>query len=160
MRIETSDLFHIVGAETLQDTPPQITLGFAPTGDVIKTTGAVLEAEFAIGGMYVLFVSEDVPFEEALHILLIDSDLSVLDSAELSADYTPGIFENVAIIEPDMVEFSFFDRTERWRLKILETPRRQLWGSKYPVKRHSPFLHKQWLALQGPDRTAERSSEV
>lgn len=153
MRIETSNLFHFVGVETPQDKPPQITLRFAPTGDVVKTTGAVLEAQFATGGRYVLFVTEDVPYEESLHILLIDSDLSVLDSVELSAHYTPGIFENVAIVEPDIIEFSFFDRAEKWRLKIVDTPRRQLWGNKHPVKRHSPFLHKQWLVLQGPDRT-------
>ncbi len=160
MRIETSDLFHVVGAEKPQDKPPEITLRFAPTGDVIKTTGALLEAQFATGARYVLFVSEDVPFEEALHILLVDSDLSVLDSIELSADYTPGIFGNVVIAGPDIIEFSFFDRDEKWRLKIVDTPRRQLWGNKHPVKKRSPFLHKQWLVLQGPERAAGSSSEI
>lgn len=87
------------------------------TNKVIETVGAVLEAQFMDGDNHLLFISEGIPYEESLHILLISSDLIIKDFIELSAAYTPGMLRNIRIVQPNKIQFSFFNPEETWVLE-------------------------------------------
>ena len=77
-----------------------------PTGKVLD--GAVLEAALAWGDLPLLFMTDDVPYEEGLRIVLLDRDFNTLDSALIGAMYTTGVFSDLDLTEADTVRFRFF----------------------------------------------------
>ncbi|MDR3352402.1 MAG: UbiA family prenyltransferase [Zoogloeaceae bacterium] len=97
----------------------EIILRHIPTGK--KIFGVVLEAAVAWHGYYLLFVTEDCPFEEGLHIYFFNSDLVLLDSAALGWIYTPAIFEALRLIEPNRVQFRFVGGTD-WQIELFSRP--------------------------------------
>ncbi|WP_156368566.1 hypothetical protein [Duganella sp. Leaf61] len=77
-----------------------------PTGKVLD--GAVLEAALAWGDLLLLFITDDVPYEEGLRIVLLDRDLNTLDSALIVAMYSTGVFSDLDLTAADTVRFRFF----------------------------------------------------
>lgn len=148
MSIEESAQFEVVKTEKPLDETPRISICFIPTGNIIETIGAVLEAQYSIGDNYILFVSEGTPYEEALHISLVDSKTQIVDSVEISAEYTSGMFRNVSVVQPNKVFFAFFEQDEKWCLEVLRNPKTKLWANRYPIKRESAFLHRTYLDLE------------
>jgi hypothetical protein len=126
---------------------PVMTLQQASTGRSVDLPGAVLEARFRAGDGFLVFLTEDTPFEEALHIHLLDSALRLQDSLELSAPYTPGVLTNLSVTGANELSFAFFGATDLWRLSVLAQPTRLLWGHRPPVRRARPLLRKTWLRL-------------
>lgn len=83
--------------------------------------GAVLEACFQTDDCYLVFMTDDCPYEECLRIYLLDSDFSILDAVTLGRIYSTGIFQLLGLTEPDTVSFQFY--TDRpMSLKILPQP--------------------------------------
>lgn len=148
MKIIESTFFEVVNIEKPVNKSPKISIRFIPTEKIIETVGAVLEAQYSIDEKYILFITEGTPYEEALHILLVDSTLMVADYIELASAYTPGMFRNTSILQPNKIQFSFFDKEETWCLEVAIKPRTKLWANKYPVKRKFPLFHKTWLELK------------
>ncbi len=91
-----------------------------PTTVTIK--GAVLEACVECEGHYLLFVTDDIPHEEALYFYLLDADFITLDSASLGAAYSTGHFRDLSLQPPRNVLFQFIGGT-RWSIEILAHPR-------------------------------------
>jgi len=86
-----------------------------PTGKVIG--GAVLRAALNWNEYVLLFLTDDVPFEETLSIYLLDADLNVVDSARMYFIYATGIFSDLDLTQPDTVRFRFFAGIV-WTLKL------------------------------------------
>ena len=86
-------------------------------------TGSILEAAFSFGDQYIiLFVTNDIIYEESLHVYLLDFDLhQVLDSAVIGGMYSTGLFENEKVVGEDTVFFSFMANHD-WMLKVLKKP--------------------------------------
>jgi hypothetical protein len=80
-------------------------------------SGVVLEAQFQIDGDYLLLITEGSPFEEGLHIYLLSSGFDLLDEAELSAPYNPGIVTDLAVAGSRQLDFTFIGEN-RWRLTV------------------------------------------
>lgn len=87
--------------------------------------GAVLEAAFDCEGRTLLFLTDDVPHEDALQVHLLDDRLQLLDSATLSSMYSTGSFELVATEPPRSVRFRFFGGTD-WTVELLDEPAMRL----------------------------------
>lgn len=158
MSTEECAVFIVMSVRQAPDEAPRISIRHELSGKIIEAVGAVLDAQFISGGRYVLFISEGTPHEEALHVLLLDADVQILDALELSAAYTPGMLRNVSVVQPNAIRFSFFEPGETWHLEVAERPHVRLWGNSHPVKRNSPLLHRTWLELDrlsgGPGRRA------
>ena len=111
--------------------------------------GCVLERQYAVDAdRYLLFVSDDIPYEEGLHIYLVDAAGAVLAGLEIGAPYTPGLLENVVASGPDRVDFSFVHK-QRCRLIVHAEPAafrrlRPITG----VKRLGGAFRKRYLELQ------------
>lgn len=99
------------------DSAPQseIIVAGVPTGKVIG--GAVLRAALKWHEYVLLFLTDDVPFEETLSIYLLDADLNVVDSARMYFIYATGIFSDLDLTQPDSVRFRFFAGMV-WTLKL------------------------------------------
>jgi hypothetical protein len=126
---------------------PTMTLTQPSTGRSIDLPGAVLEAQFRVQDGFLVLATEGTPFEEALHIHLLDGALQLRDSLELSAQYTPGVLTNLTVTPAGELTFSFFGASDQWRLSVLPQPARLLWGNQAPVRRPRPLFRKTWLRL-------------
>jgi hypothetical protein len=98
----------------------EILLHGQSTGRLIE--GALLEAAIEWDGHYLLFLTDNCPFEEGLHIVMLDSALKQLDSATLVIMYGTGTLTSLKLLAPDRVQFTFFH--ERiWTVQLLPTVR-------------------------------------
>jgi hypothetical protein len=88
-----------------------------PTGRLLN--GAVLEAAVQWHDQHLLFITDDIPYEEALRIVLVDASLRVLDAAELGAAYSTGSFSDLSLLPPDTVTFRFMGDTD-WTVRLLD----------------------------------------
>jgi hypothetical protein len=130
----------------------------APCGPVIE--GALLEAALVgqCGGQAVLllFLTDDVPFEDRLTIALIGADGELLDRAVIGGAYRTGTFGGLRIEAPDALIFRF-SGDDDWRLTLLNEPQWRLplprdGGDPPGVAR--PSRLKRWFRLSAAPRRA------
>ena len=87
--------------------------------------GLVLEAQLALDGGFLVLTTDDSPFEEALHLTLLDAHLAVEDERTLSVPYRPGAVTDLRVVSAEAVELSFFGK-DRWRVTVHRQARRRL----------------------------------
>lgn len=90
-----------------------------------RVPGADLEAAVRVDARYLLFMTDDVPFEETLGIFLLDQNFDVIDSARLGAMYSTGMFSTLELHEPRTVGFRFIGETT-WTVEVLDRPETRL----------------------------------
>ena len=125
MRItdEVSTLLRVRGDD---DTEPlsEVVVAGRPTGTVV--IGEILEAAVALDdGGHLVFLTENVPFEEGLRIHLLDRDGRLVDQAAVGQAYTPAFFGELEIEAPATLRFRFLG-DGHWRLRLLPRPRFRL----------------------------------
>lgn len=75
------------------------------TGTVLP--GAVLETAVRTGDALLLFLTDDVPFEEGLSLCLVDADGKLLDEVRVLASATPGALTDVTRLQDNAIAFEF-----------------------------------------------------
>lgn len=148
MRINETKTFETLKAESTENNTPNIILNNSMLNDSVQLMGGILEAQYTVGNNYLLFITEGNPLEEALYIYLVDSQLKIKDTLELSAEYASGIFKKPLIIGLNSIKFSFFTKDDNWLLTVSDKPKLSFFNSKYPVKRKGAFLNRAWLQLK------------
>lgn len=122
------------------EAPPQCELlrQAEPTG--VRVPGAVLEAAGQWQGFFLVLTTDDVPWEEMLHIHLLDARLQRLDSACIGAPYSTGSFSALPSLVPDLLRFRFMGDTD-WSVQVLPKPgwRVPLWSEPAGVRRSMGF---------------------
>jgi hypothetical protein len=103
------------------DDIPQCELMVAGAATGCRVSGAILEAAVEAGGKYLLFMTDDVPFEEILTLHLLDGHFRLLDSASVGRAYATGVFSLIEFREPDELVFRFIGETP-WAVKLLDGP--------------------------------------
>lgn len=103
------------------DAPPlcEVVRQAEPTGVLVP--GAVLEVASQWGSFFLVLATDDVPFEEMLHVHLLDARLQLLDSARIGAAYTTGAFSALPSPLPDVLRFRFIGDTD-WSVQVLPAP--------------------------------------
>jgi hypothetical protein len=86
-----------------------------------QVPGVVLEAAAQWNSFTLLFTTDDTPFEEVLHIHLLDAQLNVLDSATVGGMYSTGSFSLLESPEPATLRFRFIGDTD-WSVEVLPEP--------------------------------------
>ena len=95
----------------------RILLGDTQTGKSID--GCYLELCVKAENKYLVFMTDDTPNEDMLHIHLLNESLDVIDSATIGSMYSTGSFRDYHIQEPNTLIFHFIGGTQ-WKVKILE----------------------------------------
>ena len=113
-----------------------------------RVPGAVLEAAVQWQDHYLLFVTDDVPYEDFLHIILLDAQWRTVDCATLGGPYTTGSFSALSLLAPSTVRFRFIGDTD-WELELLSASvfRIPLLGDPVGVTR--PFGFTRRFVLRG-----------
>lgn len=104
--------------------------------------GATLETQLEVAPGYIVFVTDDCPYEERLQILLLASDLQVLEALEVGEPYTPGIFRVLAMNERS-VRFDFDG--DPYTLRVHKTPRRLRTAGSAGIRRRSKWVDRKYL---------------
>jgi hypothetical protein len=115
--------------ELVERTTGALRLKLAGEGPPVETEveGVVLEGQLTLdSGEFVVWSSEDCPYEETLHITLIGPTGAVLESRDLGQAMQPGVFGNLQRSADGIVEFDFFPG-QRHRLQV-RAARRGLLG--------------------------------
>ena len=83
-----------------------------------KVKGTILEAQFELAnGWILIWLTDDSPYDEGLHIYLVDKKDTILDALEAGADFTPGILR-IGRTGKDWLEFEFFSNDSLYRLEV------------------------------------------
>lgn len=117
----------------------QVILHGIKTGNFVP--GAQLEAAIALDDRYLLFLTDDVLFEDALHVCLLKNSGDVVDNFTLGGPYATGFFRDLQWREPDTVEFKFLGEFI-WSVKVLNkaAPRFPFFSDPPGVKRRSRLI--------------------
>jgi hypothetical protein len=94
-----------------------------PTGSVIA--GCVLEAAVRCEPGWLVFATNDIPYEEFLNIHLLDESAKPLDSARIGGPNSTGMFSRLRLEPPATVHFRFIDEAD-WSVRVLSRPKRTL----------------------------------
>lgn len=101
--MKSSELF-----ELTETSPQKSKLKLSGAEKTINIPGSVLEAQIELeNGWYLILTTENSPYDEALHITLLDQYLEILDQVELSQGMTPGIVKNIQILDAEHMQFNF-----------------------------------------------------
>lgn len=79
--------------------------------------GAVLEACVKHGRSYLIFTTNDCPYEESLNIYLLNQSYEILDNAVLIWPYNTGLFKILDITQSNLVDFKFFE-DKIWQVEL------------------------------------------
>ncbi|MDE1165085.1 MAG: hypothetical protein PW845_06760 [Pseudomonas sp.] len=110
--------------------------------------GVILEAAVECPKGFLLFVTDDVPFEETLNIHLLDAKGQLLDTARLGAAYTTGNFIDLALGEGHTLSFSFFGE-KTWTVELLPQPGFRLPYLSEPAGVHRPLSFSRYFVVKG-----------
>ena len=113
--------------------------------------GTVLEAAVACGERYLVFTTDDVPYEEVLHINLLDHALHTVDAASIGAPYSTGSFRALELAPPNEVHFRFMGDT-RWTVELFTAARWTIAALSDPRGVSRPTGLRRWFALRGDPR--------
>ncbi len=142
----TADLSINLISEATDTAPPVSRLVIQSAVISLPIAGKELIAQYKIPLGYLALLTEDCPFEEALHFYLLDDQGHILDQLELSAAYNTGTFE-LQWLQNDGLLFSFFNSDESWQLSISQQPKWRLPRLYSPVKSGNWFK-RGYLNLQ------------
>ena len=113
-------------ATQFKESECEVLLNGKATG--VKVSGKVLEAAVKVSDVhYLIFLTDDVIFEESLNIFLIilGSNNTVVEYASIGSMYSTGEFKNMKIASSDSVLFDFMDG-EQWKVIIHNSPKLRL----------------------------------
>ena len=116
------------------DDVPRLALA-VPKGADVTVDGAMLEGAFETAAGTLLITTDDVPFEETVHLVLL-ADGTVRDQWDIGAPYTPGVVRNLST-NGNAAAFEFAG--ERFRVTVNARGRLVLPGaSAAGVRRRTP----------------------
>ena len=122
-----------------------------PTGRKIK--GRQVVDQYSSGQRYVLITDDDNPYEEVLHIYLLDLELRVVDEIHLSQPFTSGIYQ-AQHHSGERLEFRVFN-DDTWCLEIRSTPvSKPLNIDHFPASRPIKLWGQQYLNLMRTESVA------
>jgi len=147
--IAPSHSFSLTPARAGENETPRSNLLFDAALTGVTVPGVVLEAQYRCGELHLLLTTENIPYEEALHVLLLDARFNLLDQVELSHPYASGALTDLQQHGDGRLQFSLFGG-DRWELAVLPTPRR-LTMDEAPTGvrgRLRRLLAPRWLAVK------------
>ncbi len=84
----------------------------------LKIEGEVLEGQFETKeGNILIWLTDDSPFEEGLHVYLIDKHHNIIDSLEAGSIFSTGILKFIKTT-PNSINFTFFLNESSYELII------------------------------------------
>lgn len=116
-------------------------------GVELELLGSTIEDCISVGDQTLIFLTEDCPFEEALHIALVSADGALLDHVEVSSPYATGSYKKLKDFDGEGMTFSFFDNVST-RLSLSQKPILNAFNRERFVTRNAGLFQKGFLKLK------------
>lgn len=121
-------------------------------GKSTEIDGSILEAVVRLTGIgtvsgYFLFLTDDIPYEDTLSLVLLGEDLRVLDSARLGGMYSTGKFADLVLDPPARMTFRFFNEAV-WTVTVFDKPSIRLPFAGEPAGVHRRFGFQRRFAVK------------
>lgn len=117
--VTTLSLSEVSEATDITQARAEVMIDGISTGIIIP--GKVLEAAIKIDARrYLLFMTDDIIFEEMLTLLLLDFSQGIVDKLTIGSAYTTGYFEALTV-SPCSASFRFIGDTT-WTVKVSLSP--------------------------------------
>ena len=127
-------------------------MGGVPTGK--RISGAILGGAVEWDSFYLLFLTDDIPYEEMLRVVLLDAKLDVVDEALIGGPYATGSFSSLELHGTDAVRFRFIGGSP-WTVHLLSRRALRLPFISEPRGVHRPFgFTRQFIVRGTPAREA------
>ena len=127
---------------------PRIRLSRRDESSSVEVDGADLERVFQLSdGRFLVFLTDDSPFEETLRLLLLSPHLRILDGMTFDAAYATAALENIRVVDPEVVEFSFIHKIP-CRIRVCPTPRWRAPLLKAGVSRVGSIFRRRLLEIE------------
>jgi len=120
--IKNDDVYLKVISEATETQSPKSEITIEGTKLKLTINGVDLEACIEYDERYLVFTTNDCPFEESLNIYLLSSENEIIDNATVFWPYGTGSFKLLRIIDPDLVQFKYFGDKD-WQIKIFKNKR-------------------------------------
>ncbi|GAA3928927.1 hypothetical protein [Litoribacillus peritrichatus] len=131
--------------DSVTDPLVQLTFGGNDVGSPVK--GACLAQQYHLSELgYLLFLTDNVPYEETLRIYLVTEEAKVIDELEFGGNMVTGTLDIIDLNGKDTIVFSFIHEAN-CRLQVLSTPK---WSKPLvftPGVRRNGSLRKHYLKL-------------
>lgn len=116
-QLSENDFLFRVLSEATEAIPAKstITLGSIESAPMLE--GEDYEACIQYQDFLLVFTTNNCPYEESLNIHLLNQKLELLDKATLVWPYNTGPFSLTGLIEPNKLQFQFFNE-ETWTLEV------------------------------------------
>ena len=122
-KVNSITLVKVSEATDVSQAQSDVVLNGKSTGIIVP--GQVLEAAVQVNEQrYILFLTDDIIFEESLTIALIDVHDGLKEIVRLGNEYSTGSFADL-LVTYDSVDFRFFG-DYIWTLKVSDSPRLRL----------------------------------
>ncbi|EOL9019505.1 hypothetical protein ACP6QU_001047 [Cronobacter dublinensis] len=119
-QINSISLIKVQEATEISQARSEVLINGNITGIIVP--GEILEASVQVNEqLYVLFLTDDVIFEESLTIALIDFREGIKEIVYVGNEYTTGSFEALSITA-DKINFRFIG-DYLWTVTVSDTPR-------------------------------------
>ncbi|WP_227817819.1 hypothetical protein [Nitrogeniibacter aestuarii] len=107
--------------QVTEEQPPvsRLVLGGALTDT--RVAGKILEACVRAGDETLILTTDDVPFEETLHIHLLGANHELIESVTIGAAYHTGLFRSPSVDAADALSFDFMGAL-RWTVRVSPSP--------------------------------------
>lgn len=112
--------------------------------------GIILEDQYRLhDDQYLLVTSDDCPYEECLHLLLIDFPNATFEQIDIGQVNTPGIYKDANLVDDRTLAFSFMG-DNRFSATVATAPRRSLstLGIGSAISYASPWTKKRLFVTQ------------
>jgi len=94
--------------------------------NIAQVPGNILEVLLQLeNDTYLLFLTDDSPYEECLYVLLLDHQYRILDRVDLYQEYICGIFSDLRVLGTYELSFTFLEN-QKFHLKIEIPPKFKL----------------------------------
>ncbi|MQX35884.1 hypothetical protein [Roseospira navarrensis] len=117
----------------------------------LEIPGRILEAAWQIDDNVLVATTDDIPAEDQLHFLLLNSHAELIDHVTLGAAYSTGAFI-AAHPEGAQLSFRFFGDTP-WTLTVLPKPTFCMPAFGNPRGVHRPFSFWTRLRMEGQPKS-------
>ncbi|EHN8924066.1 hypothetical protein F6U03_003867 [Enterobacter asburiae] len=122
-QVNSISLVKVHDATDVSQAQSDVVLNGKSTGIIVP--GQVLEAAVQVNEQrYILFLTDDIIFEESLTIALIDVHEGLKEIVSLGNEYSTGSFADLQVTD-DSVDFRFIG-DYIWTLKVSDSPRLRL----------------------------------
>ncbi|EKK7713173.1 hypothetical protein PO816_000008 [Cronobacter dublinensis] len=119
-QVNSISLIKVQEATEISQARSEVLINGNITGIIVP--GEILEASVQVNEqLYVLFLTDDVIFEESLTIALIDFREGIKEIVYVGNEYTTGSFEALSITA-DKINFRFIG-DYLWTITVSDTPR-------------------------------------